>query len=163
MLKVRNVSYGSLNAQIEDKHFFLLLILSLTESLNHVISKHSLSLLDIFSHLAWYPGSESISQTHSELSGYLVLPADRGDTIEPCMPCSSPPQPAVCSTAVMLNPAAEFCRSETNSMVTSLDCDMSRGGTVWPQPEDRVHFWVRSLNVRNSYLIAIFLIRMYFM
>ena len=24
--------------------------------------------------LAWYPGSERISQMHSELSGYLVLP-----------------------------------------------------------------------------------------
>ena len=38
----------------------------------------------------------------------------------PAMPCSWPPQPAVCSTAVMLKPRPEFLRSETKWTLT---CD----------------------------------------
>ena len=68
----------------------------------------------------------------------------------PAVPCSCPPQPAVCSTAVMLNPRPEFLRSETKwtptwhntdhltgihvETLTSWPCDMMRGGTVSPHP-----------------------------
>ena len=54
------------------------------------------------------------------------------------LPCSNPPQPLVCSTAVKLNPALLFCWSDTNSIRTMWDIDIRFGGRVRLQPDQRM-------------------------
>ena len=98
------------------------------------IHEHSLT------YLAKYPGSETISQIHSELSGYLLVPTPRGDRIVPCTPCSTPPHPAVCSTAVMLNPRSELCWSETNSINTWKKKHSSTHHVVFYHVKKFIHF-----------------------
>ena len=61
----------------------------------------------------------------------------------PVRPWSRPPQPAVCSRAVMLKPALLFRRSDTNCMETWCDWERREGGEVSPQPDHRTGLYRR--------------------